>query len=262
MFKKSIPKLWQRTILVILIIFLLIILSFITWTQFIYVADQATLQQFFTENEDSLTVTEHPTYFDLTSKSNTCTTGNCVQSGFIFYPGAKVDPQAYFYKLAFLVSENNIRLFITKPPLHLAFFGINQADAIINTNPDIKNWTLGGHSLGGAMACEYIKGNSDKINTLILLGSYCASDLSSRNLTVVGIHGSLDGLLDKQKVSDNRSNLPQSNEDYVIEGMNHAQSGNYGAQSGDQNPTKSDADVKTEITSIITATLVQNNVQE
>lgn len=255
-------KFWKIIIIGFAVLFILLVISFLTWAQFIYRADQVKLQEFFVNNKDSVSIIEYPEYWQISPKNNACTSENCTATGYIFYPGAKVDPQAYFYKLAFIVNQTNTKLFITKPPLHLAIFGIKQADEVIKNNPDIKNWILGGHSLGGAMACEYIKGNPGKIKTLILLGSYCASDLSGLNLKVIGIHGSRDGLLDVQKVSANRSNLPPTNEDYLIEGMNHAQSGNYGPQSGDLDPTKSDEDVQAEITSIITATLVQNNVQE
>jgi len=250
------PKLWKRIILGFGSVLVLVIISFFIWAQFIYTADQTKLEQFFAEHQDSISVNEYPTYFEILPKDNQCTAKECVPTGFIFYPGAKVDPQAYFYKLAFLVTENNTTLFITKPPLHLAFFGINQADVIIENNPNIKNWTNGGHSLGGAMACVYTQSNPDKITALVLLGSYCANNLSALDLKVISIHGSLDGLLDTDKIETTRKNLPVNNIDFVITGMNHAQAGNYGAQSGDNVPTKSDQDVQAEITSIITAALL------
>lgn len=250
------PKLWKRIILGFGSVLVLAVISFLIWAQFIYTADQTKLEQFFAEHKDSISVNEYPTYFEILPKYNQCTAEECMPTGFIFYPGAKVDSQAYFYKLAFLVTENKARLFITKPPLHLAFFGINQANIIVNNNPDIKNWTIGGHSLGGAMACAYAQSNPDKISTLVLLGSYCANNLSALDLKVISIHGSLDGLLNTGKIETTRINLPVNNVDFVITGMNHAQAGNYGAQSGDNVPTKSDQDVQAEITLIITAELL------
>jgi hypothetical protein len=240
------PRLWKRVIKYSIILLLLITI-FIIWTQFYYKADPIALQQFLTQNKDNLTVTEHSQYWEISRSNSTSTTG------YIFYPGAKVDSQAYFYKLGTLVNEPNvnIKLFITKPLFHLAVFGINQADAIIENNPNITDWILGGHSLGGAMSCEYAKSNTQTIKTLILLGSYCASDLSATDLKVISIHGSLDGVLSSEEVLNNRKNLPQNNSDFIIDGMNHAQAGNYGNQSGDNSATKPDEAVKEEITSIL-----------
>lgn len=253
-------KLRKELILGFGALFLLVTITFFVWTRFIYGADKVKLQQFFEQNKNSIIINNHQQYWEIVSKNSTCGTADCVVTGFIFYPGAKIDPQAYFYKLDFLVSgiEGNTKLFITKPPLHLALFGINQADEIIKNNPEIKNWILGGHSLGGAMSCEYAKSHTDKIKILVLLGAYCGSDVSNLDLKVVSIHGSLDGVLPLEKVSDNRKNLPQNNVDFVIDGMNHAQVGNYGEQSGDNIATKFDQVVKDEMTAILKSEIIGN----
>jgi len=253
-------KLWKKVILGFGTLFLLVTVTFFVWTRFIYVADKVKLQQFFEQNKNFLIINNHRQYWEIVSKNSTCGTTNCVATGFIFYPGAKIDPRAYFYKLDFLVngSESNTKLFITKPPFHLAFFGINQADKIIKNNPEIKNWILGGHSLGGAMSCEYVKSHTGKIKILVLLGAYCGSDMSDLDLKVVSINGSLDGVLPLEKVSNNRKNLPQNNVGFVVDGMNHAQVGNYGDQSGDNFARKSDDVVKKEITAIFKTEIIGN----
>lgn len=244
---------WKKFLLGFISLFLLATLSFLIWTQYIYKADPAQLQEFFDQNQGAVTVTEHSHYWEILPKDNLCQTPNCTPTGFIFYPGAKVDAQAYFYKLGYLVTKQDkpIQLFIIKPPLHLAIFGINQATEIIENNPEIKQWILGGHSLGGAMACEYVASHTDIIKYFVLLGSHCSNDLSHVDLKVVSIHGSLNGVLEPEKVMSNRKNLPPNNEDFTIEGMNHAQAGNYGEQSGDNTATKADDAVKEEIIALI-----------
>jgi len=239
-------KILKRVILAVIALIILAVITFFIWTQFIYTADEVALKGFFDQNSSMLTITEHPNYWEI---SPICDDIHCPTSGFIFYPGAKIDPQAYFHKLDFLANGNSFTktFFITKPPLHLAFFGINQADEIIQNNPKITNWMLGGHSLGGAMSCEYAKSHAEKIKTLVLFGSYCGSDLSDVDLKTISIHGSLDGILTPEKVAENAKNLPPNNRDYIIDGMNHAQVGNYGDQSGDNHATKSDDQVKAEI---------------
>ena len=72
------------------------------------------------------------------------------EKALIFYPGAKVATEAYapiMYELA----ENGIDCFLVDMPFHMAFFGMNRAEDIMQEY-DYKEWYLGGHSLGGAMA--------------------------------------------------------------------------------------------------------------
>lgn len=249
-------KLWQKFVLAIVSLFILAIVTFLVWASFVSKAESINLETFFDQNKDLIAVSDYPTYWELSPKNNDCSDDICRKSlntGIIFYPGAKIDPQAYFYKFDFLTNGKpfKTKLFITKPPLHLALFGINQADEIIKMNPEINTWTIGGHSLGGAMSCEYAKSHPDKITQLLLIGTYCGSSLHETNMKVLSIHGSEDGVLTPEKVAENMKNLPDSVKDFSISGMNHAQAGNYGAQSGDKVATKSDEEVKAEIIEIM-----------
>lgn len=89
------------------------------------------------------------------------------------------------------------------------------------------------------------------MKSLILVASYCASDISERDIHVVSLHGSLDGLLDPAKLIENQKNLPIDTQDIMINGMNHAQAGNYGDQKSDNQATLSDEVVKSEIEKIM-----------
>jgi dienelactone hydrolase len=92
---------------------------------------------------------------------------------------------------------------------------------------------MGGHSLGGAMACKFAK-DTKNMEFLILLGSYCADDVSNSKIKVLSIVGSEDGLLGGDKIDKYKTNLPKDTQFEIIEGMNHAQTGNYGDQLGDK----------------------------
>ena len=71
------------------------------------------------------------------------------EQALIFYPGAKVECEAYAPLLK-TVAAKGIDCFLADMPLRLAFFGINKAEDIMERYT-YKNWYLAGHSLGGAM---------------------------------------------------------------------------------------------------------------
>ena len=237
-----------------------VLIAILVFLQQIYRAESDQLAKFYQQNADSLIVTEYSNYWQISPKNTDCADEVCVRSretGFIYYPGALVEPQAYFYKQDFLANDEQRRsnVFITKPPLYLAIFGINQATEIISNNPDIKRWVIGGHSLGGAMACEYAKNHTDRVSTLVMIGAYCSSNISDTNLTVITIHGSEDGILNMEKFTANAVLLPSSATNFTITGMNHAQAGDYGEQKGDNPALVSDEQVKDELKTIYSTIL-------
>jgi Alpha/beta hydrolase family len=248
-------KLWKKFLFGATAALVVCIAVFLIWANQVLQPDAVLLENFYIENSGIVTVTEHLSYWEISPKNNTCTAESCeaVTRGIIYYPGAKIDARAYFDTLDFLVNGKpfSMKLFITKPPLHLAIFGAGQADDIIKNNPDTKEWIIGGHSLGGAMACKYAASHADKIKRLLLIGSYCASDLHAASIQVISIYGTQDGVLNVQKLQDNKKYLPDSATYFVIEGMSHAQAGDYGVQSGDKAATKSSTDIKTEIIDIL-----------
>lgn len=151
-------------------------------------------------------------------------TGN----GFIFYPGGKVEETAYLPLLERL-REGGVTVVLVKVPLRLAVFDVKAADKVYDAVPGVSRWYLGGHSLGGAMASSYVKGNEDKLSGLILLGAYPVNDSP---ISTLCIYGSEDIMLDKTKLEGVANVLR-------LEGGNHAQFGNYGVQEGDGTATMS-----------------------
>ncbi|MBM7541752.1 alpha/beta hydrolase [Amphibacillus cookii] len=159
------------------------------------------------------------------------------QTGLIFYPGGKVETEAYglfMQKLA----EQGYDSFLVSMPFNLAVLNPSAAGDIIINNPEIEAWYIIGHSLGGAMAANFIKSNYDQIEGLILLGAYSATDLSNFDISILTLRGSEDKVLNQDKFVENRAYLPsESSIEIVIEGGNHAYFGHYGEQKSDGKAT-------------------------
>ena len=154
-------------------------------------------------------------------------------AGFIFYPGGLVDPAAYG-PLMRQLSEDGILAVIVPMPLDLAVFGIGRADDVVAAYPEVDTWVIGGHSLGGAMAAEYLKGNPGAIDGIVFLASYPAesTDLSTLPVGALSIYGTEDGVAG-DVFEDSLRRLPAGTPLEVLDGGNHAQFGNYGPQEGD-----------------------------
>ncbi len=195
---------------------LLIIAALLTGVFFWYVsdyyqADNAALhildQNTDISTSDNLTILSSPTPTD---------------TAMIFYPGAKVEAEAYL-PLLNQIRQNGITCILVHMPFHLAIFDSNAAKDIIPRFPDIEHWYMAGHSLGGAMASRFASNHPDQIEGLILLGAYIYGDYPLENTLTV--YGSLDGLA--------AEDIHYTTNTIRIEGGNHAQFGNYGSQAGD-----------------------------
>ncbi len=134
------------------------------------------------------------------------------------------------------ISRKGYPVFLVKMPLDLAVFRIDGADKVIADHPELEQWALAGHSLGGAMACEYLKKGDKTVNKLILLAAYPAksTDLSTLSgLEVLSISAENDYLASREKIRAVAENLPPATRFIELPGGNHAGFGNYGDQEGD-----------------------------
>jgi pimeloyl-ACP methyl ester carboxylesterase len=180
-------------------------------------------------------------------------TGHASGEGLVFIPGALVDPYAYLWKLAPTVAETGLTVVVTKPTLNLAFFDQRPLSTFTAHAPDVHDWYVGGHSLGGVRACQLA--DSPDVRGLVLFGSYCANDLSGSDLRVLSIGGGNDGLSTPQKIADARHLLPADAVLVEVPGMDHAQFGDYGPQPGDLPATIGDGEARTAITEALTGFL-------
>jgi hypothetical protein len=151
-------------------------------------------------------------------------------TGFILYPGGRIDPLSYA-PYAHAIAAQGYLVIIVPMPLNLAVFGINSANEVIAVYPNVTAWAVGGHSLGGSMASQYIHDNPDKAKGLALWASYPPSgvDLSTFDISVVTVHGTNDGLVSGEQIDDSLMQLPPETVRVEIDGGNHAQFGWYGS---------------------------------
>ncbi len=158
--------------------------------------------------------------------------------GFIFYPGGRVDYRSYA-PLAHDIASEGYLVIIVRMPLNLAVLSPNAAQSVIDAYTGITSWAVGGHSLGGSMAAQYVSSSPPSVKALILMESYPASgnDLSKTPLEVLTIHGTRDGLVSSVQIDDSLKLLPLDTVRVEIEGGNHAQCGWYGHQPGDLDAT-------------------------
>lgn len=157
-------------------------------------------------------------------------------AGFIFYPGGKVENDAYKPLMAAL-ADKGILCVLVEMPFNLAILDINAADGIRESYPEVDKWYIGGHSLGGAMAATYLGGHARDFDGLVLLGAYSTVDLSATGLDVLSVYGSEDNVMNREKYDSSIGNLPAGFTETVIEGGCHAYFGMYGSQEGDGVPT-------------------------
>lgn len=173
------------------------------------------------------------------------------EGGLVFYPGARVAPNAYLDSLAPLAREANVTVVVPRMPLNLAIvdYGLartpladDAAAEAIAARPGIDRWYVGGHSLGGVVACRYAEENTDRIDGVVLYASYCDRDISGTGLAVLSVVGAGDTVLNRAAYRRSLDRLPEGATTAELPGLNHTQFGNYTGQRGDT-PTGTGYDV-------------------
>lgn len=174
-------------------------------------------------------------------------------TGFIFYPGGRIDPQGYAPLLR-AIAEAGYLVVVPEMPLNMAVFDANVADDIRAAYPEIEQWGIGGHSVGGTMAAQYARSHPDAVAGLTIWASYPAgnADLSAADLPVSIIYGSLDTRADEEAVLARRHLLPPDTTYVRLDGGDHHQFGSYEIAPEDEVAT---LDSKEQQRQIITATL-------
>ncbi len=173
-------------------------------------------------------------------------------TGLVFIPGAKVAPEAYAATFQALVDDGTT-VVITKPPLNLAILDLRPLSRFTELVPEISDWAVGGHSLGGVKACQLVGGAG--VERLILFASYCSNDISQTGYDVLSISGSADGLSTPAKIEAAWPLLPADAAAFVLDGGSHASFGAYGPQAGDGTPTMPADEAHARISSVVHAFL-------
>ena len=164
--------------------------------------------------------------------------GKTPDTGLIFYPGGRVDARAYAPPAKEIAAQGYL-VVVVPMPFGLATLGVDRAADVIAAFPEIEHWAIGGHSLGGAMAAQFVARHPGAVEGLVLWAAYPPDDvnLSEFDLQVVSIYGTLDGLATPAEVVNAKPQLPPTAGFLSIIGGNHAQFGHYGPQRGD-NPAE------------------------
>tara|TARA_R110002111_G_scaffold99117_1_gene153085 strand:- start:33 stop:575 length:543 start_codon:yes stop_codon:yes gene_type:complete len=154
-----------------------------------------------------------------------------------------------------LITENpELRVVTVKMPSNLAVLNAQKGQLLFDEYKNTEQWLVSGHSLGGAMASNFVAENESKIDALIYLAAYPSDDrLKNFSNSILSIYAENDGLCTIQDIEEHYNDLPSayfmdSTSDfpsdfsnttcyYLIKGGNHAQFGNYGEQDGDNPAT-------------------------
>lgn len=170
----------------------------------------------------------------------------------LFLPGGLVDPHAYISSMNKVV-EKGVGVVIMKFSANLAMLESSKPLKIMDAMPEVDNWYIGGHSLGGIVAQMTVNKEPDLFQGLVFLGVYPAENYSISNWDkhVLSLYASNDGLSTVEEVEASKHLLPEAFQItmpseidtiqsetaltlfYLIEGGNHSQFGDYGFQKGD-----------------------------
>jgi len=220
----------------------------------------------------AVSMTETPDYIALSP-------ANAVpeSTGIMFYPGGLVDPHAYIEPMQELVSQDNRQVVILKVAANLAIANNNKAYRFRNDFNGISDWVIGGHSLGGVVACMDAAAHREAYKGLFLLAAYSVSDLSDWDAPVMLLTAEFDVVGNPGDLVVNEPNLPPRLDAatlveipatgtigqtiyHDIAGGNHSQFGTYGAQEGDGEATISAAAQQAEVRDFLRAFLQVNNL--
>lgn len=150
------------------------------------------------------------------------------ETGFIFYPGGRINPQGYAALLRPIASEGYL-VVAPQMPINMAVFNSDLADEIIAHHPEIINWVMGGHSVGGTMAAQYTKNHPALVQGLVIWASYPADNANISNLIIpmISVYGTLDPRVNDNSVAERKYLLPENAQYIRIEGGDHHQFGSY-----------------------------------
>lgn len=210
----------KRRLLTAAALLLVVILAFFVYTAVYYHADETARSALRSDERVAVTQTDYGYLFD----------GPADDAALIFYPGAKVQAEAYA-PLLHRLAAGGLDVCLVRMPLRMAFLGQERADDVMAAHR-YAHWYIGGHSLGGAVAALYAADNGEAVEGLLLCAAYPTKPLDD-GLIEVSLTGSEDRVVSRERQESGLAFAPANSAVYEIEGGNHAQFGSYGAQKGD-----------------------------
>ena len=166
-------------------------------------------------------------------------------AGLVFVPGARIDARAYANVLR-PVAEAGYLVAVLKEPFGFSLLDSDHGKKVLDVHPEITDWAIGGHSLGGSTAAS-LADQDERIKGLVLLASYPGDPLVRTDLKAVSISGTADGFTTQADIEASKRSLPPDTSYVVINGAVHSSFGDYGEQSGDGVATVDRTEAQTEI---------------
>lgn len=149
-------------------------------------------------------------------------------AGLIVYPGANCDIRGYAPVLREVAAQGYLVVAVSMP-FDFSIFAPNSANDVRDAFPEIRQWVIAGHSMGGAMAARYAFDHQDDLAGLILWDSYPpkTNSLADSRLPIVHIHrATMDGR-PSPKFEVQRHLFPDSSVWVPIPGGNHMYFGSF-----------------------------------
>lgn len=223
---KKKPRMAVHVIICVLISFAVMLAGGFMFLNIHYSAEERAVEAFSTQGSTKVTEIDGGYFID----------GKGDKTALIFYPGAKVDSEAYM-PLMEKIADGGVDCFLLKMPMRIAILNSNAADKIIE-NYNYDKWILSGHSMGGMIAASYCA-EHENVDGAALLAAYPIKKIPDGK-AVLSVYGIEDKVLDKEAYKKADGLFPKDFTEVVIEGGNHAGFGNYGEQSGDGKAVISD----------------------
>jgi uncharacterized membrane protein len=144
------------------------------------------------------------------------------ETGIVFYPGGKAEPDAYAHVLRSL-AEQGLLVVLVPMPLNLALLGREKAGPVLARFPQIRRWIIAGHSLGGAIACQFAARHPDQVAGLLLWAAFpgVETSLSDSRLPILSIVADGDTLTTAAKLAQADPRLPAHARRVSVHGADH-----------------------------------------
>ena len=220
---KKKPRMAVHVIICVLISFAVMLAGGFIFLNIHYSAEERAVEAF--SKQGGVKVTEIDGGYFIDGKGD--------KTALIFYPGAKVDSEAYM-PLMEKIADSGVDCFLLKMPMRIAILDSNAADKIIE-NYNYDKWILSGHSMGGMIAASYCA-EHENVDGAALLAAYPIKKIPDGK-AVLSVYGTEDKVLNSEAYKKAAELFPKDFTEVVIEGGNHARFGNYGEQSGDGKAT-------------------------
>jgi pimeloyl-ACP methyl ester carboxylesterase len=144
----------------------------------------------------------------------------------IFYPGGEVDERGYAQPLHGIAAAGYLVVLVPMP-FQLAVMDIDAATKVISAYPEINDWAIAGHSLGGSMAARYAHHHPENIAGLVMWDAYAPDDMTGSTQAVRMIHRSNQAGDPPEDYTPHLASLPEQTDFVPLKGGQHLNFGNF-----------------------------------